>query len=194
MAKNKRNLAVKSEKGKSEKDKSEKGTLEEPGLAPAPREREVAHPLSGLRNEIDRLFEDFFEMTPFRRGLFDWDPFRRIERVTGATVPSVDISEDEKAFRIAAEMPGIDEDDIEVTLSEGVLRLKGHKKEEKEERDENHYVSERRYGSFERSFRLPESVDADKVEADLKKGVLTLTLPKTEEARKAARKIKVKTK
>lgn len=187
MAKDKGNVAVKSEKARPEGS----------GLATtAARERE-GHPLLGLRNEINRLFDDFFSgraLSPFHRGFFDWDPFWRSDHASAATVPSVDVTEDDKAFRIAAEMPGMDEDDIEVTLSDGVLRLKGEKKEEKEERDENYYLSERRYGSFERSFRLPDSIDQDRIEANLKNGVLTITLPKTAEARMAARKIEVKSK
>jgi HSP20 family protein len=95
---------------------------------------------------------------------------------------------------VRAELPGIDEKDIDVRLSDGTLTIRGEKKEEREEREEggSYYVSERRYGSFQRSFRIPEGIDHDKVDASFRKGVLTITLPKTPEAQQKAKKIEVK--
>ena len=95
---------------------------------------------------------------------------------------------------IKAELPGIDEKDVSVTISGDVLTIKGEKKKEEEEKDEHHYRVERYYGSFQRSFQLPNSVKADKIEADFEKGILKVTLPKVEEAKKKEVKIKVKTK
>ena len=89
-------------------------------------------------------------------------------------------------------MPGIDESNIDVKVSDGVLSIKGEKKEEKEEKSKDRYLSERRYGSFQRAFRVPDGVDADKIEANFKNGVLTVTLPKTPAAVRREKKIAIK--
>ncbi len=86
----------------------------------------------------------------------------------------------------------MDQNNIEAELSNGALTIKGEKRQETEEKKKNYYLSERNYGSFERSFQVPDSVDADKIEAAFSKGVLTVTLPKTAEARKSAKTIAVK--
>lgn len=110
----------------------------------------------------------------------------------GAAAPAVDITEREKAYEITAELPGMDEKNIEVKVTDGSLTIKGEKHEEKEEKKKNYYLHERHFGSFERRFGLPDGVDADKIEAAFKKGVLTVTLPKKPEAQKPAKKIEVK--
>ena len=151
-------------------------------------------PFESLRREIDRLFDDFnwgAWSFPFRRSFFDIEPFRRAE-LTWGTAPAVDVSDGEKAYEVTAELPGMDEKDIEVNIVNGGLRIRGEKKEEKEEKKKDYYLSERRYGSFERYFRVPEGVDTDKIEASFKKGVLTVTLPKKPEAQKPEKKIEVK--
>ena len=102
------------------------------------------------------------------------------------STPAIDMSEDEKAYKISAELPGIDAKDIDVSVSGNTLVLKGEKRQEKEEKDKNYYFSERAYGSFQRAFELPASVDRDKISADFSKGVLTITLPKTADAQKPA--------
>ena len=140
-------------------------------------------PFGGLRQEIDRLFEEFgpgFALVPSVRRLLELEPFRAMSTAGAA------------AIQVTAELPGMDEKDIEVTLSGDMLTIKGEKKEEREEKEKNYYFSERRFGSFQRSFRLPEGVNPDKVEARFDKGVLTVTLPKTAEAAKRQRKIAVK--
>jgi HSP20 family protein len=86
----------------------------------------------------------------------------------------------------------MDEKNIDVKFANGVLTIKGEKEDEKEEKQKDYYVRERSYGSFERSFQVPDGVDGDKIEANFKKGVLTLTLPKSAEAQKAEKKITVK--
>lgn len=106
--------------------------------------------------------------------------------------PRVDVTEDENAYEITAEMPGVEEKDVEVTVKENRLTLRGEKKSEKEEKKKDYHMTERSYGSFERSFRLPADVMADKIKADFAKGVLTLTLPKTPEAKSKERKIAIK--
>jgi HSP20 family protein len=154
---------------------------------------QIWQPFEGLRHEIDRLFDDFGwgSWPPFRRSLSGREPpFQRA--LTRATMPVVDVVESEKAYEITAELPGMDEKNIEVKVTDGGLTITGEKQEEKEEREKDYYLQERRYGSFERSFELPESVDANKIEASFKKGVLTVTLPKKAEAQKPAKKIEVK--
>jgi len=151
-------------------------------------------PFEGLRHEIDRLFEDYdrdFWRAPFRRPIFAGEPFWRREHAWGAA-PAVDIVEKDKAYEITAELPGMDEKNIEVKLADGGLTIKGEKKEEKEEKKKGYYLHERSFGAFERYFAVPEGVDADKVEASFKKGVLTVTLPKKPEAIKPEKKIEVK--
>jgi HSP20 family protein len=108
-------------------------------------------------------------------------------------VPAVDVAEQEKEYLITAELPGIDEGDIELKLSGDTLMLKGEKTGEKEEKKKDYYLSERRYGSFQRTFRIPEGVDADKIQASFEKGVLTITLPKTTESLQKEKKIAVTT-
>ncbi len=151
-------------------------------------------PFESLHREIDRLFEDF-NGSPWRsrlgRPLFDMQPFWSRES-TWAAMPAVDVAETDKAYEITAELPGMDEKNIEVKLSDGVLTIKGEKQEEKEEKKKDYYLSERRYGSFARYFDLPEGVEANKIEAAFKNGVLKVTLPKTAEAQKPAKKIEVK--
>jgi len=147
-------------------------------------------PFGGLRREIDRLFEDFdqgFLTFPHRQSLYDLEP-----RWLRETAPAVDITEKDNAYEIAAELPGMDQNNIEVNLKNGVLTIRGEKKQEKEEKNKNYYLSERRYGSFERSFQVPEGVDAKKIEASFNKGVLTVTLPKSAEAQKSVQTITVK--
>jgi HSP20 family protein len=150
-------------------------------------------PLESLRREVDRLFEDFSRGSlrfPFRTLAFDLEPFWRGE-VSWATAPAVDVVEKDKGYEITAELPGMDEKNIELTVSGRMLRIKGEKNEEKEEKKKDYHLSERRYGSFERSFGIPEGVDEDKIDASFKKGVLTVTLPKRPEAQKPEKKIAV---
>jgi HSP20 family protein len=149
-------------------------------------------PFESLRREIDRLFEDFdggFWHAPARR-LFEYPPFGRSE--LSITTPAVDVAETDKEYEVTAELPGMDEKDIEVKVSNDVLVIRGEKHAEHEEKKKDYYFSERRYGSFERSFGLPSDVDADKIEAAFKKGVLKITLPKSAEAQKNEKKIAVK--
>ena len=141
-------------------------------------------PFESLRREIDRLFDDF-DGGSWR------SPFRRIEAAFG-NVPAVDVTETDKAYEIAAELPGMDEKNVEVKFANDVLTIKGQKRDEKEETKKDYYMRERSFGSFERSFAVPDGVDTDKIDATFKKGVLTVTLPKSAEAQKAAQKITVK--
>jgi HSP20 family protein len=103
----------------------------------------------------------------------------------------VDIAEKDKGYEITAELPGMEESDIDVKYADGVLTIKGEKKEEKEEKKKDYYLSERRYGSFQRSFQVPENVAADKIDAKFANGVLTVRLPKSAEAQKNEKKIAI---
>ncbi len=149
------------------------------------------HPFESLHREIDRLFDDFGTgMWPsaFRRSSFDLEPFRG-----NGGLPAVDVTETDRAYEITAELPGMDEKNIDVKLANGMLTIKGEKQDEREEKKPNYYRRERSFGSFERSFQVPDGVDLDKVDASFKKGLLTVTLPKSAEAQKAEKKIAVKT-
>jgi HSP20 family protein len=154
-------------------------------------------PFANLRREVDRLFDDFTAgpwRLPARHSVFDVEPFWRGDFSWGK-VPAVDITDTDKGYEITAELPGMDEKNIEVKFSEGTLTIKGEKKDEKDEKEEkrkDYYLSERHYGSFQRSFSVPDGVDADKVEASFKSGVLTVTLPKTPEAQKKEKQIEIK--
>ncbi len=108
-------------------------------------------------------------------------------------MPAADVSETDKAYEITAELPGMDEKNIEVKLANGVLTIKGEKQEEKEEKQKDYHMRERSFGSFQRTFQVPDGVDSDKIEASFKNGVLSVTLPKSPEAQKAEKKIAVKT-
>jgi HSP20 family protein len=150
-------------------------------------------PFESLRREVDRLFEDFqlgSWRLPFGGGLFDVQPLWRGEV---GKAPAVDIVDTDKAYEITAELPGMDESNIDVKFSDGTLTIKGEKRDDKEEKKKGHYLSERRYGAFQRSFGVPDEVDADKIEANFKNGVLTVTLPKTSQAQKSEKKIAIKT-
>jgi HSP20 family protein len=149
-------------------------------------------PFGGLRREIDRLFDDF-AFGPFRlpRSLFDTEPFWRADPSL-VKMPAVDIADSDKAYEITAELPGMDEQNVEVKFANGVLTIKGEKKEEKEEKQKDYHLSERRFGSFQRSFTVPDGIDSDKIDAIFKDGVLTVMLPKTVEAQKKEKQIAVK--
>jgi HSP20 family protein len=150
-----------------------------------------------LRREIDRIFDNFrlgsWDL-PFGRRAFELEvPWPRLPREMGLGVaPAVDVAEKEKEYEITAELPGLDEKDIEVKLANDMLTIKGEKKEEKEEKEKDYYISERRYGSFTRTFQVPAGVDTGKIEATFAKGVLTVKLPKTAEAQKSEKTIGIK--
>jgi HSP20 family protein len=153
-------------------------------------------PMAGLRGDVDRMFNRFLpEGWPHVGSLMDWDPFRA---VSGFEVGNVlqsaraDVSETDTEYEISVELPGIDEKDIEVDVSEGMLTLNAEKREEREEKKKNYHLTERSYGSVRRSFRVPEGVDVGKIKADFSKGVLQVMLPKTREAKAKQRKIPVK--
>jgi HSP20 family protein len=136
--------------------------------------------ISPFRKEMEDLFNRFFGEQPLPKFLTrEWSP-------------SADITETKDNLVVKVELPGLEAKDVNVTILEDLLTIKGEKKSEQEEKDEQHHFVERYYGSFQRSFRLPVSVQKEKIEASFEKGVLKITLPKTEEAKKKEIEIKVK--
>jgi HSP20 family protein len=147
-----------------------------------------------FRSEMDRLFDRFTNNwgMPSLRRMFDLEPSLRYESAFTMPTPAVDITEDATAYKVMAELPGTSEKEIEVIVSGDMLTLKGEKQAEKEQKDKNFYLSERSYGSFQRSFYIPDGVDREKIGADFSKGVLTVTMPKTAKAVEQQKKIEVK--
>jgi HSP20 family protein len=165
--------------------------------APPARREPFVHPLATLRGQMDRLFDEFagdWHMPSLRREFFDWEPFRAPLWSRDVVDVRFDLSETDKALEMTAELPGIDEKDVELVLSDGVLTLKGEKRAETEEKEKDYYLSERRYGAFTRSLRLPETVDTGKIEATFDKGVLRIVAPKRAEAKAKKKKIAIKAK
>ena len=148
-------------------------------------------PFESLRREIDSLFDDFRSgsgRSPLALRFLDVEPFWGRE----VMAPAVDVGETEKGYEVTAELPGMNESNIDVKVADGVLTIKGEKKEEKEEKKTDYYVSERRYGSFQRSFTVPAGVDVEKIEAQFKNGILTVQMPKSAQAQKNEKKIEIK--
>ena len=135
--------------------------------------------MSGLQERMNRLFND-------QLGAITHD-----EALTGNFVPPVDVFEDENSIQVRLEVPGIDEKDIDIRLENNVLTVRGERKFEKEEKEENFHRIERRYGSFTRSFTLPATVNSEDVQADYEKGVLKIRLPKRAEAKPKQIKVNV---
>lgn len=138
-------------------------------------------PFAALHREMDRIFDDMF------RGFGAPAPFGRV--AGWSSWPTVEVSETDGEMLVTAEVPGLDEKDIEVLLKDGVLTLRGEKKSETEDKDRQ--FSERYYGRFERSISLGAEVDEEKVSAKFKNGVLTVSLPKAQEAQGSAKRIAI---
>ena len=144
-----------------------------------------------LFSDMNHWFDDLFwtpsrpwDYQPFSLKVFDEDPFFR--------TPLSNISDDGDAFSITAELPGLDKGDLEITIHDGTLEIKGEKKEEHEEKDKGYVRKEYHSSSYYRTFAIPEGIDEEKIDATLDKGVLKLHLPKKEEEKKETKKIEVK--
>jgi len=135
-----------------------------------------------MQRDINRLFDNFF------RG--DRTP----EESTSLSLwtPAVDIEEREDAYSVKVELPGVSKEDVKITLESNTLTIRGDKKQEKEEKGKNYHRIERSYGSFQRSFALPSTVKAEKIDASYKDGILEITLPKAEEAKPKQIEVKVR--
>ena len=156
-------------------------------------------PLASLREEVDNLFDRFSDEWPSLPSIFGrgWsypvaDLDRRFNLPNLELTPRVDISETDQEYNISMELPGMTGEDIEITLSDDSLTVKGEKHEEHEEKKKNYHIKERSYGSFQRSFRVPGEVDPNKIDASCKSGILQMSLPKSESAKNKKRSIKVK--
>jgi len=154
----------------------------------------MADPFRSLRTEVDRLFDRFAAglRLPSWRHMFEMEPIGLGSSFTFPT-PAVEVTEDDKMFKITAELPGLEQKDIEVILTGDTVTLKGEKRYEREEKGKDQHMSERAYGSFQRIFTLPDSVDREKITGELTKGLLTITLPKSAAARQPEKKIDIKT-
>lgn len=162
-------------------------------MIPKRRKADVAHkvpssPVDAWHQQFDEMFEDFFD--GFGR-MGRWPSLRWGDSDMGDLDPEFEVSETEDEIKVKAELPGVEEDDIEVTLDENVLTIRGEKNAEEHEEKEDYYFSECRYGQFHRTFSLPAEVNRDKVTADFKKGVLTLRLPKTEVSKSTRKRIEI---
>jgi HSP20 family protein len=168
-----------------------KTEISKPADTSVSRPRDV---FGAMRDEMDRMFERFETDWPRWPRLGAWprlpSAFRRAG--TELVVPDLDVRENDKSIVIGAELPGVEEKDVSVTLSNGLLTIKGEKKDQREEKDETHYFSERSFGAFERCLQLPDIIDETKVDATFSKGVLKITAAKKPEAVKSERKIEIK--
>jgi len=136
------------------------------------------------RSPVTRFFEDFLaDLESEFPDFSDWWGRTRFS-------PALDVVEDDKQVVVTAELPGVQKDDMEITVHNGVLTLRGEKKEEKTSEEGGYHRMERRYGKFEKSVRLPDYVDEDKIKATYRDGVLTLTMPKSEAAKPKSIEIK----
>jgi HSP20 family protein len=150
-------------------------------------QRSDADPFISFRREMDRLFDDFF--TGFGMPI----PLPPAAASSGTLLaPRIDVSESGQEIRIAAELPGVDEKDVEVTLNGDILTIRGEKQEERNEDDRDYHLMERSVGTFARTLRLPFTVDPAQVDASFNQGVLTLTIPKPKEAQEQVHRIAVK--
>ncbi len=150
------------------------------------RSEDAKQPLLSLQREIDRMFKDFVDR-------MDWPA--PLSTASGSTVvaPKMDVVETDQAYELSVDMPGIDDKDLAVSVADGVLTIKGEKRFAKDEKDEKKNIIrvERTYGGFQRSLALPGDVDEQKIAASYVNGVLKVTIPKSEKAAKAARKIAI---
>lgn len=134
------------------------------------------------------MFDDFFGDF----GDFTLSPFRALGLGTNEFMPRMDVAETDKDITLSAELAGMDEKDVEITVHDDVLTIKGEKKTEHEEKEGERYLTERSYGSFSRSIALPAEVDQEKIDASFKKGVLKVTLPKVPVQEAKAKKVEIK--
>ena len=149
---------------------------------PAPRYRD---PFAEMRAEMDRTFDAFLGRNFLAR------PSLPYAAPPALVAPDIDIRENDKEIVLEAELPGIDEKDVAVVVKNGVLSLKGEKKVERDEKKDAYHLSERSYGAFERSFRLPDGIDEDNIKASFEKGVLRIAMPKIAEKTPAEKKIAI---
>lgn len=136
-----------------------------------------ADPFFSLQRQVNRVFDDLLGGMP---------------EACAATSMKMDVKEDEKAFHVVAELPGLSEKEVEVTFDDGMLTIRGEKKVERDEKKDTWHIIERSSGSFSRQLSLPTNIDAEKIAARFDKGILTVELPKAPDEKTKAKKIEVK--
>jgi len=144
----------------------------------------IRHPLTSLQHEIDRVFGDFFPT-------FDLSKFRETAE-SGALVPKIDFTESDTSYDLTVELPGVADKDLDVSVKNGVLKVRGEKKKETEEKTKDYIRTERSYGSYYRAMALPEDADETNITAKLTDGVLRITMPKSPEAKTKSHKIEIR--
>lgn len=150
-------------------------------------------PFQQLQSEMDRVFNNFFRgFSPPFSGFANMPSLRIPGMPEGLLKPTLDISSSDKEYTISVEVPGVEDKDVKVEVTNNNLTISGEKKQEKEEKDKNYYRVERSYGSFQRVLSLPDDADQDKIKASFKQGVLTLTIPRKALPESEVKKIKVK--
>ena len=153
--------------------------------------------VDNLHQQFDRLYGQIFRAHQmFGTPLTEWrdvDPLKQAEKPFRgfSNLPQTDVAEDDDGFTISVELPGLDENDIDLSTKNGRLTISGEKTTERDDVEKNYHIKERRYGSFRRSFNIPEYVNDNNIKADFSRGVLTITLPKKPSAASTARKIKI---
>ncbi len=157
---------------------------QESSNVPIQRRNRFERSLTSFQREMNHLFENFFGDASWPSWPQSWSK--------EISFPAVDIIENDKDFKVQAEIPGMNPEDIDVSVTEGFLTLKGERKEEKEEKGENYLRQETSYGSFSRTIALPETADSDRAEASFKNGILTISVPKTAAALQKPKKLQIK--
>jgi HSP20 family protein len=186
-----RETAARTEEDRKMTKKVTKIDVKQDKTAPVPTRTEAWAPFNSLRDEIDRLFDDFgtgFWRHPFPQRIQGMFPTTGGALVT----PAIEVVERDGDFNVTAELPGMKPEDVEVKVAEGTITIRGEKSEEMKEEKDDYLLSERRYGEFQRVLPLPTGIDTDRVVATFVNGILTVTLPKTAEAKQKERKIEVK--
>jgi HSP20 family protein len=135
----------------------------------------VEHPALAMQRELNRMFNGYWDRFNGHNGAF----------------PRTDVAETDREVEVSIELPGIDEKDVDVAIANDVLTIRGEKKNSREEKRKGFYLAERSYGAFHRAIPLPPGIDSDKAKAEFKKGILTISLPKTPEAQSRVKKITV---
>ena len=177
----------------SDKKKGPPKKVKSPIKVPARGEVSAFEPFQTLRKQVDDLFTNFTVSWPhFEMPKIEWPTLTGTD--TEDAIAKFDLSENGKSVKVVADIPGVDEKDVEVLVLDGVLTIKGKKNSEHEEEGENFYISERSFGSFSRAFRLPDGVDEEAVAASFDTGVLTVTLPKMSKTKTDARRVPVEKK
>jgi HSP20 family protein len=157
-----------------------------PWSRPGATERsEGADPFRALQAEINRAFESFQQTFPAPRFHANWG--MSMEGVQ----PRIDVADTDSDIEITAELPGLDENDVEITMSADSISIKGEKRPDRQERRRDFFINERAFGAFRRTIALPGGIDTERVSASFKNGVLTIIIPKTEQAQKDVKRIAV---